>query len=181
MANTKTTPDETANADASRKRVFEYQLDILKVEIDVINQTIARFDEHTRATRNWAIVTWAGSIAISLGNQDLRKYIILTAILPIVFWFVDARWTNLIRAFLYRMNKISEFLNDDRFVRSVEQQRLIDFTLLDPRGKQYKKTLEYKKSVNFLRAALKYAEVSIFYLGLTLISIGLGSFFLLVP
>jgi uncharacterized membrane protein len=177
--NTKTSNIEAA-PETPKEKAFKYQLDILKVEIDTINKTIARCDEHTRATRNWAIVTWAGSIALGLGSKDLRQYIILTVVLPILFWLIDARWTSVLRAFLFRQNKISEFLNDSQFSQSFEQKQLIGFKLLDPKGRQYKSTTEYKQYVNFWGAMTKYAEVSVLYIGLALISIGVGLFFIIV-
>jgi uncharacterized membrane protein len=164
---------------APQERAFRYQLKTLTLEIELINKTIARFDEHTRATRNWAIVTWAGSIAVCLGSKELRPYIIITVALPILFWLIDARWTALLRAFLYRQNKISEFLNDSRFCQSFERNQLVDFKLLDPRGRQYKGTAEYEQYVSFRRVMTKYAEVSVFYFGLTLISIGVGLLFMI--
>jgi hypothetical protein len=165
-------PKEKEEQEKSYKeQAFEFQMELLKVEIDLINQTIARFDEHTRATRNWAIVTWTGSIALVLGNADLRKYIILTAVLPALFWLIDARWTTLLRRFLYRLDNISEFLNGTGLSESFKQQRLVDFIVLDPRGKQYKGTKEFAKAVNLLRSALRYGKVSAFYFGLMIISI----------
>lgn len=179
-ANAMTSNPETI-PETSREEAFKYQLEILKVEINIINETIARCDEHTRATRNWAIITWAGSIALALGSKDLRQYIILTAVLPIFFWLIDTRWTSVLRAFLFRRNKISEFLNDIRFFQSFEQKQLIEFSVLDPQGRQYKPILEYRQYINFRRAMTKYAEVSVFYIGLTLISIGVGLLFIFVP
>lgn len=164
-----------------KEQAFEFQVELLKVEIDLINQTITRFDEHTRATRNWAIVIWTGSIVLALGDADLRKYVILTAILPVLFWLIDARWTTLLRRFLYRLDKISEFLNSVGLAESFKQQRLVDFIVLDPRGKQYKGTKEFAKKANILRSALRYGEVSTFYFGLMIISIILGLFFLRPP
>lgn len=37
---------------------FDFQLEILKKEIDSIKAIIARMDTITQTTKNWAIVTW---------------------------------------------------------------------------------------------------------------------------
>lgn len=50
---------------------------ILEKEIDTINDIIARMDGITQATKNWAIVTWAGSIALALSKPELLQYISL--------------------------------------------------------------------------------------------------------
>jgi hypothetical protein len=159
---------------------LNYQLELLKMEIDTIEHIIARMDEMTQTTKNWAVVTWAGSIAIALGQPDLRRYTILTAILPFLFWYIDAYIRRLQARSSFRMARIGEFLNDERLVKSFEQRRLIGFTVLDPTGQQYKGTSEYKKYASIWRT-LRFREVMVFYLVLVVVGLGLGLFFLLVP
>ncbi len=159
---------------------FKYQLEFLKLEIECINSTIARFDEITQTTKNWAIVTWASSIALGLGQPDLRKYTILTALLPLLFWNVDAWWRHLLRRSGFRVIKIREFLNDERLVKSFEQKKLVGFTVYDPTGRQHRGTEEYKKYTS-VSSTFRFREVGLIYLGLFGISLVLGVFFLLVP
>jgi hypothetical protein len=49
----------------------------------------------TQNVKNFSIVTWTGGITVFLGQDALRKYIIFTAFLPLLFWFVDAWWIHL--------------------------------------------------------------------------------------
>ena len=162
------------------KEVLNFQLEILKTEIDFTNQAISRIDEITQTTKNWTVVIWGGSIAVALGQSDLRIYIIYTAIIPLLFWFIDALWRLYLEGFIFRQDKISEFLNDSRLIESFKQGHLVEFTLLYPRGRQYRKSNEYKKSVNLWRA-INLGEVSIFYVGLIMVSIAAGLYFLLKP
>jgi len=71
---------------------FNFQLEMIKKEIDLINDGLSRFDENGRQTKYLAIFTWAGSMGIVLGNQDLQRYSIFVAIIPFIFWLADARW-----------------------------------------------------------------------------------------
>ena len=158
---------------------FKYQLDCLKIEIELIDRAIARFDQITQTTKNWAVVTWTGSIALVLGRAELRKYIIFTAVLPLLFWFIDAWWRLLQKRSILRQQKISEFLNDGRLSKSFKQQRLIEFTVLDPVGRQYLGTQEYRSATRVGRTLL-YTEISLFYGGLAFISLAVGLFFLLI-
>jgi hypothetical protein len=158
---------------------FKYQLDCLKIEIDLIDRAIARFDQITQTTKNWAVVTWTGSIALVLGRAEIRKYIILTAVLPLLFWFIDAWWRLLQKRSILRQQKISEFLNDGRLGESFKQQRLIEFTVLDPVGRQYLDTQEYRSATRVGRTIL-YPEISLFYGGLAFISLAVGVLFLFV-
>src|SRR5207247_269378 len=97
-------------------------------------------------TKNWAVGIWAGSIALLLGQQaDISKYIISTAILPLSFWFVDAHWRQIQRRATYRQNKIREFMNDDRLLRSFKEKKIVDFIIYDPYGNQYRGLPEANK------------------------------------
>jgi hypothetical protein len=155
-----------------------YLLDILKMEIESINNIIDRMDGITQTTKNWAIVTWAGSVALSLTESSLRAYISLTAILPLIFWYIDAHWRYLQWRSIYRLNKIHDFLNSESLQQSFVQNKLVDFKVLDPIGRQYSDDAEYKSAVS-IRRTRKFATVRIFYLTLVFISLGLGLLFYL--
>lgn len=174
------TISENSNAKDPVKESFQYQLDLLKTEIDIIDNAISRLDGINQAVRNWAIVIWVGAMTVALSDPDLRQYIAFTAVIPVLFWIFNARWTYFLRGFIFRQDKIAQFLNSDQLVESFEQQKLIGIKVLDPRGAQYRRTEEYQKIVNFWRS-LKYPEVSTLYLGLAFISIAVGLYFILSP
>ena len=153
-----------------------YQLELLKMEIETADGIIGRLDETTQTTKNWAIVTWTGSIALTLSEPTLRAYIALTAVLPLMFWYIDAYWRRLQARSIFRVAKIHEFLNDERLVKSFEQKKLVRFTVYDPTGRQYKGNDEYKKATSIQRT-IRYPEISVFYLVLVLISLGVGALF----
>jgi hypothetical protein len=161
---------------APRMEALTYQLELLKMEIEITNEIIGRMDEITQTTKNWAIVTWAGSIALALGEPTLRAYIALTAVLPLLFWYIDAYWRRLQARSIFRVAKIHEFSNDERLVKSFEQKKLVGFTVFDPTGRQYEGSDEYKKATSIQRT-IRYPEVRVFYLVLVLISLGVGVFF----
>lgn len=156
---------------------YQYLLQILQLEIGIIDHAIARIDEMTKTHRNWAVMIWAGAIVIALGQPDLRKFIIFTAIIPLLFWIVHMRWLYSFLQFVYRENRISEFLNSEDFVISFKRRSLKNFKVLDPTGIQHKEEVEYKKQVN-MRRAFKFKEIRIFYFGIFFISIIVGIYFM---
>jgi hypothetical protein len=158
---------------------LRFQLDILKSELQSIDQIVERIDEITQTTKNWAIVTWVGIISIAIGQPDLRRFIIFTAILPLLFWFIEGHWRHLQKRSSFRSIKIKEFLNDERLPKSFEQKRLVDFIVYDPVGRQYRGLPEYKKYISTWKT-LNFLEVRNFYLGLSAISIMLGIVFCLI-
>jgi hypothetical protein len=157
---------------------FEYQLSLIKIEMEMIERTIARMDEITQSIKNWAIVTWAGSVAVLLREPTLRKFIILTIVLPIMFWYSDAIWRQLQKRSIYRQEKISKFLNGEDFIESFKQQKLINFVTMDPVGRQYRKSKEFQDALK-LKWIMRYKEIRYFYGGLIIISVLLGALFLL--
>ena len=159
------------------KELLDYQLEVLSAEQESINEIVGRIDNITQTTKNWAVTLWAGSLGFAITDPELRKYALLTAILPLIFWFIDAWWRRLQKRSIYRLQQISDFLNGDDLVKSFEKRRVIGFTLLDPAGRTHTKEANYRKRVSISRT-LWYLEVAGFYLPLVLISIFVGMLFI---
>ncbi|MGE0451934.1 MAG: hypothetical protein AB7O37_07960 [Vicinamibacteria bacterium] len=155
--------------DPETKRL-EYQLDFLRLEYQVINQAIGRFDDVTQATKNWAVVIWAGGLALLLGAAEMRRYILVTAVLPLVFWFIDAQWRRIQRSFVFRLELISRFLNGDDLLESLRPKKVINLRLVDHRARAERHTDEYLEFTTMKRT-WRFKEVGVFYLGLSLVSI----------
>ncbi|WP_316348907.1 hypothetical protein [Desulfuromonas acetoxidans] len=153
-------------------KTIDIQLDFIKQELDHISVSIARIDQITQTTKNWAVVTWAGSIALIFGGgaQELKQFVSLTAIIPTLFWFIDAWWRRIQRRFGYRSQKISEFLNSEQLTESIKNNRLVNFKVYDPTATQYRGQKEYKKYISSAKT-FRFREVALFYLGLIVISI----------
>ncbi|HMR98230.1 MAG TPA: hypothetical protein PKE62_03165 [Anaerolineales bacterium] len=157
---------------------LNYQLDILKIELAVTQDTIIKILEFTQTTKNWAIGIWAGSIALLLGQQtDLSKYVIFTAILPLSFWYVDAHWRRIQRRITYRQTKIREFLNSSSLLRSFKNKKVVDFEVYDPTGNTYRGIPDAEKTSSLWRT-FRYPELLWFYLPMILISVSAGMVFL---
>lgn len=152
---------------------INYQLSILSDEILYIQNIFDRIDKITQTTKNWAVITWASSISIFITNNDLNKFILYTTLLPILFWFIDAHWRHLQRRSGYRLIQINKFINSDSLHKSFKKGRLINFSILDPVGTQYKYDKKYKEYCT-IRRTLWYKEIIIFYSGMIIISVIIG-------
>ena len=159
---------------------FNYQLDFLKLEYESINEIIKRVDEITQTIKNWTLLIWAGSLSLALGQTNFRQFVILTAVLPLPFWFVDAWWRGIQRTCIFRIRKISEFLNGPSLAESFQQQKLINFKILDPRGLQYRGSDEYK-AYSHVGRTMRFKEVGGFYITLVAFSLLLGVLFIFLP
>jgi hypothetical protein len=160
----------------SSSPVLAYQLDVLKVEIGIINSILERQDGITQATKNWSVVTWTASVGFALGRDDLRPFLLITALVPMLFWFIDAVWRRLQSRSTFRMFRIRDFINSDDLGRSFELGRLQGFVVLDPVGTQYKGTEPYKRHVSLGRT-LRFREVAVFYAVPALVSVFLAIYF----
>ena len=162
----------------ARKESFQYQMDLLKMEIQTIDNIIQRMDSMAQTTKNWAIGIWTGSIAFTLSEPELSKFVILSAVTPILFWYIDASFRRIQARSIYRGQKIREFLNSDNLISSYENHKLVDFIVFDATGTQYKGKGGFDKFASVKRT-LNFPEVRGFYLVLIVISVVMGLFFLL--
>jgi hypothetical protein len=171
---------ESSDGLVPKKECLTYQLEILKEEIRTINGIVARMDTITQATKNWAIVTWTASIGFILSQPKLSIFVAGTAVLPLVFWVLDATWRRLQRRSTFRSQQVSAFLNDGRLARSYAARQLVDFKVFDPTGTSHKADVAYRRHIS-LRQTLLYPEVYVVYLMQILISILLGMLIWLLP
>lgn len=106
---------------------LEYQLDILKLEIETINGSIRQMDAMTEKIKDWAIVTWAAALGATITTPtSLNKYIAFTAAIPIAFWFTDGWYRRIQRRFIWRTNQIGKFLNEGGLAESFKQDKIVN-------------------------------------------------------
>lgn len=149
---------------------LEYQLDILKLEIETINSSIRQMDVMTEKIKNWAIVIWAAATGAAITTPDLNPYIAFTAAIPLAFWFVDAWYRRIQRRFIWRTGQISAFLNDVRLAESFNKQEITGFTLFDPASRGSKGQADYERFIS-VRRVLGFGSVSLFYIFLIVMSL----------
>ncbi|MCP4109827.1 MAG: DUF2270 domain-containing protein [Desulfobacteraceae bacterium] len=164
---------------SEKSNLIDHQIELLKLEMQFIDNTIGRIDNIAQGTKNWSIITWAGSIAIVIGKPELRPYIFLTGLLPLLFWYIDASWRRIQRRSAYRSNKITDYLNSESFIKSFDEKKLTDFIIYDPVGRQYSDSDEYKNYISMTRT-LKFREVKLFYLSQFLVSLILEFLFIVI-
>jgi len=143
-------------------KALEFQLEILKKELDTINEIIARQDGMSQTTKNWAVVCWTGSVAFTLSDASLRHFVGLTATLPVLFWYIDATFRRLQARTIFRGAQIRDWLNSDQLAASFEKGKLQGFTVFDPTSQKSVDTPEYRRAVA-LRRTLRYPEIRYFY------------------
>jgi len=143
--------------------LFDRQLELLKMELELVNSTIRQLDDITKGIKNWAIVVWTGSVGLGLSTANLHKFLWLTGLIPLLFWIVDASYRRHQRTFIVRMRDISDFVNSSEFDKSARDRLPFSFKLLQMRTKKGKKT--------DLLSVMMFRTVWILYLGLIVLSV----------
>lgn len=55
-----------------QKEAFKYQLECLKLELDLVDRAIARLETITQNVKNFSVVVWVASITVFLGQGELE-------------------------------------------------------------------------------------------------------------
>ena len=151
-------------------KLNEFQKEILKQEINLIDKTIARIDHIQLSMKNWAIVIWGGSLYLIVEHLDRSgRLILLTAIIPLLFGYMDLNWHRQLLKVRYREKRIADYINEN----STEE----NFIVLDPIGRAYKDSTlkaDYLKETSLIKAVGHKGE-GVFYMVLILISILLAA------
>jgi len=158
---------------------FQFKLDLIKWELESIAKVIERMDNFAQASKNWAVLIWAGVISLTLSkdiNQLRPLLILMTSIVPILFWYIDSFFRRLQRRSIFRQTKISEYINSNDFINDCNNNVFQNFIVVDITGVQYRQNPDYKAFVS-QRKTMKYREVSVFYSGLIIISLVLSATF----
>ncbi len=151
-------------ATSAEKSAFEYQFELLKSELDLVDSTIRQHDEITKSIKNWAIVTWTASIGVCLSQAPLTKYLWLTATIAFLFWIVDALFRRIQKTFIERTEEISSYINSAEFKSAAASGNPMDFQLMKMRVRPKHWWRSYF-------AIFRYFSVAVLYAGLAGLSI----------
>jgi len=183
---------------------------ILK-ELDTIQDIIKNLDSLTQNSKNFALAFWGGGLYLIVQHLEVDKnpkgwLIILTALIPILFWIMDLKWRKHVLQCSIRMKNISKFLNSPHFLELINQDRLdnieLKFPLYDPLSWFFLKSksgklkiheteideshygnildLEYfrDQSEPTFKKTFFYRDAAFFFLTMIVISVTLGFVFL---
>ena len=99
------------------------------------------------------------------------------AIVPTLFWFVDASFRRIQRTFITRVVEISTYVNSQSFQHSVRTRSALDFPLLEMRTKRENWVTNWSDwRKNSLIGVMLFCSVSLLYLGLVFGSLLLWHF-----
>src|SRR5262245_18920753 len=94
-----------------RRLVFLYKRKKLDDLQKYLETAIRGYDEHYHKYKQYMITIWAGGLALLISQKGLSGDVLLTALVPVFFWFAAARSRGIQGRFIYRGNRIWDYLN----------------------------------------------------------------------
>lgn len=144
--------------------LLEHQTKLLYKELELIDSAIRQIDDITKGIKNWAIITWTASMGVVLASEDLKQFVFLTAVIPFLFWIVDASYRRVQRQFIARNRDISDFVNSENFRNCIKEDNPLNFPLLKMRLKPR------HWSYSFF-GVMMFRTIGLLYVGLIVISV----------
>jgi hypothetical protein len=146
------------------RRLFDIQLELLNNELKSIDGAIRQHDAIALTVKNWGVVTWTATLSFSLKEPELHQFVGYTAVIPIVFWFVDGSFRRIQRSFIARVEEISSHLNSEQFAQANNSGESIGI----PIGAMRRHTGTFKDS--FI-GTMCFRSVALLYIGLVACSV----------
>lgn len=159
-------------SDKPESPVLAYQLKLIRDEYKAVNETIRSGDEISKSVKEWAITVWAASIGGALSHPEFRRFVAITAVIPLVFWMVET-WHRVVqRKFIWRSFRIMDFVNSESLADSFTAGKLVNFTVMDI-GSRRDRTPEFSRFVSAWHV-MWFRSLSSVYLSLCALSVGVS-------
>ena len=98
---------------------FEYQFELLKQEIDVLQTSIRNYDSMVMEVKKWAVAIYSGFLVIKL-NSENAKILAYGLISIFLFWLIDSILKSIQGCYIKRFAEIERFLNSEHFRTSID-------------------------------------------------------------
>jgi hypothetical protein len=126
-----------------------YRWEILKKQIDLIADNIRNLDDIIYKTKNFAILIWGGSLYLIVQHVEVegavagitkeKILVLLTALIPVIFWAIHYRWQKHLSMCSARERMISWFINSPGFPYWLNGEEDVNFPVYDVPGWLYTK------------------------------------------
>ena len=93
---------------------FDFKADILKQELELLERRISNFDDLRHRTKQMTLTLWLAAVGVSLTIPS-RLLLWLAVLVPVPFWYFDARYNAFQKGFSRRFWAIRAFIRDEKF------------------------------------------------------------------
>ena len=104
--------------------IRDLKVEILKQEIEILNQKINHFDDLRHRTKQMALTSWLAAVGVGLSAR-LHAILFLAAFVPLPFWVIESFYHAYQEGWNARFWSIRKFIQTGRYtVQDNEQVRL---------------------------------------------------------
>jgi hypothetical protein len=154
--------------------LFAYQLDLVKQEMDMLQNSIREYDSILFTIKGWAITLFSGIILFAIDKQTPSLYL-FCIVSVLAFWLIDAFYKSTQNFLISRYRRIEELLRSPEFEEIMRNRDFANFPVPYFQDGWFN-TSKPRRSRLVLKAALQW-HTFVLYAFLTLLA--LVMFFLL--
>jgi hypothetical protein len=103
--------------------LMDFKIEILKKEIDVLSQKINHFDDLRHQTKQMAITLLVAAVGLGITSKS-PLVLILAALIPFPFWFLDSTHHAYQEGFHARLQAIRNFIRDKEYFVQYAQDKV---------------------------------------------------------
>ncbi len=144
--------------------LFQYKLDLLKQEIDNLQNGIRGYDTVLLTVKGWTITIFSAVIFFAIDKQQAILFP-FCAILVILFWLLDAFYRTIQGRLILRYHEIEKFLQSPEFDSAVADQSFGSFHIPNTYERFRTTTQDKLRAViwhaSFLSIAVPYGSMLI--------------------
>jgi hypothetical protein len=146
------------------KDAFDYQVELLWKEIDLLQQSIRTYYTMLMTIKSWAITVFSAFVIFAVKEKQPQN-LLLCALAVLLFWVLDALFKSFQRAFIIRYNKVEHVLRKD-LPTAVEKRSFKNLLVIpDIRGRLSFSSEERRDKTTPLKGAL-YPHTSLLYVAM---------------
>jgi hypothetical protein len=147
---------------------FQYRYDLMKQEIDTLQNGIRTYDGMLFTIKGWAITIFSAFIFFAADKQQ-PAFLPFCAISVILFWLLDATYRTIQTVYINRYNEIERFLQGSEFSHAVKERNFKNFHIPNV-GASFKVT-GFKKYIGIFKIAFVYHNALLYVAMLILIAL----------
>jgi len=95
--------------------LFDFKVETLKQEIEILNQRVNHFDHLRYQTKQMAITLMVAALGLGVVAKS-PPVLILAALVPFPFWFLESVYHAYQEGFHARLRAVRDFIRDDEYV-----------------------------------------------------------------
>jgi len=146
---------------------FDHKFDLLKQEIDNLQNGIRNYDTILFTVKGWAITIFSAFVFFAVG-KGRSVFLAFCALAIILFWLLDSIYRSIQRVYIRRYNDIERFLRSPEFAQAVQERSFKGFRIPDI-GESFH-VAEARKYRDILQVSFALQNAILYVVMLTLIA-----------